>query len=77
MCRTPVACFDATGPKDLIEHKLNGYKAEPFSSDSLAEGIEWIVSNLDTLSDLRKYAVEKFDNKVIAEEYKKLYQELV
>jgi glycosyltransferase involved in cell wall biosynthesis len=77
MCETPVVCFDATGPKDLVEHKLNGYKAEPFVSNSLSEGIEWIVSNPDSLNDLRKYAVEKFDNKVIAEKYKKLYKTLV
>jgi len=77
MCETPVVCFDATGPKDLVEHKISGYKADPFSSNSLAEGIEWTVSNSESLSDLRKYSVGKFDNKVIAEEYKNLYQELV
>lgn len=77
MCNTPVVCFDATGPKDIIQHKVNGYKVEPFFSESLAEGIEWVASNLDDLKDIRKYAVTNFENKIIAEEYKKLYKELV
>ena len=31
LCGTPVVCFNATGPKDIVEHQINGYLAEPFS----------------------------------------------
>ena len=41
-CNTPVVCFDATGPKDIVDHKINGYKAIPFESRDLANGIEWV-----------------------------------
>jgi glycosyltransferase involved in cell wall biosynthesis len=28
-CKTPVVCFDATGPASIVEHKVSGYKARP------------------------------------------------
>ena len=43
-CGTPVVCFDATGPKDIVEHKRTGYKAVPFSTEDLAEGIKWVLN---------------------------------
>jgi len=36
-CRTPVVSFNATGPKDIITHKVDGYKAKPFESEDLPE----------------------------------------
>ncbi|MBN1944404.1 MAG: glycosyltransferase family 4 protein [Bradymonadales bacterium] len=44
-CETPVVCFNATGPMEIVDHKVNGYKARPLSSQSLAEGIEWVISH--------------------------------
>ena len=42
-CGTPAVCFDATGPKDIVDHKLNGYKAFPFDTSDLTAGINWGV----------------------------------
>ena len=44
-CATPVVCFDATGPMDIVDHKVNGYRAQPFEHEDLARGIEWILEN--------------------------------
>ncbi|PLW98022.1 MAG: hypothetical protein C0593_06655 [Marinilabiliales bacterium] len=41
---TPVVAFDNGGPADIIKHKVNGYLALPYSTESLQEGIEWILS---------------------------------
>lgn len=73
---TPVVSFNATGPRDIIKHKVSGYLAEPFVSHDLAVGIDWVVKNsLDGF--LPKYvakdAREYFDSSVIAAEYRKLY----
>jgi glycosyltransferase involved in cell wall biosynthesis len=81
-CGTPVVCFDATGPKDIVSHKETGYKAVPFEPEDLAAGIDWVLScSVDKYADLgtasRKRAVEYFDSKVIAMQYKKLYEECV
>ncbi|HEY9004639.1 MAG TPA: glycosyltransferase family 4 protein [Ohtaekwangia sp.] len=78
-CGTPVVCFDATGPKDIVDHKINGYKAKPFSTMDLAEGIKWVLSNGgdDLSGKARKKAVENFDSSIIAAKYQKLYIQLL
>ena len=78
-CGTPVVCFDATGPKDIVTHKVDGYKSIPFESQDLANGITWIL-DAPNYEKICHNAVEKvsqnFDSKVIARKYIELYQEL-
>jgi glycosyltransferase involved in cell wall biosynthesis len=81
-CGTPVVCFDATGPADVVEHMRTGYKAKPFEADSLARGIEWVLSlDHSAATKLREAsrsrAVSCFDSKVIAAQYLDLYRQLV
>jgi glycosyltransferase involved in cell wall biosynthesis len=79
-CKTPVVCFDATGPASIVEHKKNGYKARPFSPEDFASGIEWIVDNSEyevLCASARDLALTKFDSVVVAEQYVKLYKELL
>lgn len=78
-CGTPVICFDATGPRDIVDHKINGYKSQPFQIQDLACGIEWILnaSNYDELCrSAREKAIREFDSKVVAWKYMELYKEL-
>jgi glycosyltransferase involved in cell wall biosynthesis len=42
---TPVVAFNNGGPADIIDHKINGFLASPFSPHSLREGIDWILEN--------------------------------
>jgi len=81
-CGTPVVCFDATGPKDIVEHKVTGYRARAFDPADLAAGIKWVLSrSVDEYAELstasRVRAVEHFDSKVIAKQYQELYAESV
>ena len=79
-CGTPVVCFDATGPKDIVDHKSTGYLATPFDSADLAKGIEWVLDaeNYDELcTNARKKVLEKFDSKIVAKQYLKLYKEIL
>ncbi|WP_423747815.1 glycosyltransferase family 4 protein [Halopseudomonas nanhaiensis] len=79
-CGTPVVCFDATGPKDIVTHQHDGFKAQPFEARSLAEGVEWIAQtpNYDELSrNARQTIVNKFDSRVIARQYQALYEEVL
>jgi len=80
-CGTPVVCFDATGPKDIVSHKIDGYKAEPFDSSDLANGIIWILEDRDRWEKLseqaRKKVKEMFDVHIIAEKYAKLYEKVM
>jgi glycosyltransferase involved in cell wall biosynthesis len=79
-CGTPVVCFDATGPKDIVSHRLDGFKAKPFEASGLAEGIRWVTQEAD-YAELCRNAIDKverqFDCVVIAEQYMQLYREVL
>lgn len=79
-CGTPVVCFDATGQKSIVEHKITGYKAKPYDEKDFANGIDWIVDNpsyTEMSHRAREKAVQNFNSNKIAEEYKKLYHEIL
>ncbi|CAK8711722.1 Glycosyltransferase [Candidatus Electronema halotolerans] len=81
-CGTPTVCFDATGPKDIVDHKQNGFRAKPFDPKDLAYGIQWLLHQDEQqyrkISDNAKEKVKKyFDNYVIAKRYKKLYSSIL
>jgi len=77
-CATPVVGFDIGGNSDLIDHKKNGYLAQPFDSSDLAKGIKWVLNN-DSYNELCQNAREKvlkeFDSVVVANKYIQLYRE--
>ena len=79
-CGTPVVAFDIGGNGDLIEHKYNGYLAEPFSPTDLAEGICWVLYSPGYVA-LSKNARDKvlrcFDSKVVAKQYIDLYKSIL
>ncbi len=79
-CGTPVVCFDATGQKDIVDHKVNGYRAIPYEAKDLANGIEWVI-NSPNYDDLCKNAINKitkaFNNEIIANQYLELYKSLL
>lgn len=79
-CGTPVVGFDIGGNSDLIDHKKNGYLAEPYCPEKLAEDIRWII-DCPEAPELQANAVEKvrvnFDSKLVARRYKSLYRDLL
>lgn len=79
-CGTPVACFDATGPKDIVIHKVTGYKAKAFCSSDLAKGISWLLSasNIDQIRiQARKHAQSTFAKEIIARQYIQHYLSII
>lgn len=80
-CATPVVCFDSTGPRDIVDHKINGYKAVPYVSEDLAAGINWILSDNQQheilCKNAREKAVTSFDIKIIAKQYHDLYSSIL
>ena len=76
-CGTPVVAFGATGLLDIVDHKKNGYLAEPFNVEDLARGIEWVlgVSDNESLSvEARNKVLDKFCSHVVARQYVELYR---
>jgi len=79
-CKTPVVCFDATGPKDIVTHKKDGFKAKPYEPKGLAEGIEWITNNpeYEKICDNARYKVTtKFNIKTLVGKYVNLYKSIL
>jgi len=79
-CGTPVVCFNATGPKDIVDHLINGYKATPFDSSDLAEGIRWVLNSPDYTAlsrNAREKVLRCFDSKVVAKKYIELYKSVL
>jgi glycosyltransferase involved in cell wall biosynthesis len=82
LCGTPVVCFNATGPKDIVDHHETGYLAEPFSPQDLADGIQWVLDQRPeayaTMSrSAQERAKQRFDSRVIAKKYLELYREVM
>lgn len=80
-CGTPVVSFDTTGLQDIVEHRVNGYRAECFSARDLAHGILWTVedeSRQDQLSQQSRHKVKThFSFEIQAQQYINLYQKLI
>lgn len=80
-CGTPVVCFDATGPRDIVEHKVSGYKARPFDPSDLTDGIRWVLDrppeDFATLCASARQRVEAcFDSRGIATQYIEVYEKI-
>jgi len=79
-CNTPVVAFGATGLLDIVDHKENGYLAQAYDSQDLAEGIRWVLKSSDydkLCRNARKKVVREFDSAVVAEKYIALYEEIL
>ena len=80
-CDTPVVAFNATGPKDIIEHKQTGYLAKSFDSEDLARGLKWVLEDNERWDKLSQQSRKKVENefsiKIIAKKYVKLYKKIL
>lgn len=77
-CGTPVVAFNAGGPRDIVDHRVNGYLAEPYSVGDLAHGITWCLDegrrNAELGQRARAKVESKFDIDTIAARYHALYR---
>lgn len=80
-CGTPVTAFDIGGMTDLIDHKINGYLANPFDTIDFARGIEFIFSQKTKTKAMRRSARKKvetnFEIEKVAGMYRNLYEEVL
>lgn len=79
---TPVIAFGVGIVPEAIEHKVNGYIADYQSSQSLIDGVEFIMSLTEAQSEAMRQAnrakvVEKFDKKKMIESFQNLYNQVL
>lgn len=81
-CGIPVVAFNATGLKDVILHKKNGWLAKPYKAKQLAKGIDYILGlkprsyKKICLSGV-KLANQNFSSDLISDKYIKLYRKIL
>ncbi|BAZ53537.1 group 1 glycosyl transferase [Nostoc sp. NIES-4103] len=80
-CATPCVAFNIGGTSDMIEHEINGYLAQPFKTEDLAQGIAWVLQNQERYEKLsyrsREKAEQKFSLEIQANRYVSLFEEIV
>jgi glycosyltransferase involved in cell wall biosynthesis len=77
---TPCVSFKNTGAEEVIDHKVNGYLANYLDKDDYEKGILWILDqskNFEIYKNTHHLPKKKFGNKLISDEYKKLYKEVL
>lgn len=80
-CGCPVVAFNATGLRDVVEHGVTGYLAEPYSSDDLSKGIVWVLEDNERYARLsakaRERAVKLWSPEVVVPKYLDVYQRAI
>ena len=80
-CGTPCVAFKIGGMPDMIEHQQNGYLAQPYKIEDLAQGIAWVLENQERHQKLshhaRQKAEQEFALKIQAHRYLSLFTEIL
>ena len=79
-CGTPVVAFNCTGIKEVVDHELTGYLAEPFAPQDLAVGITWCLDNNangELSRNARKKVKENYTIEIVSGMYKNLYERMI
>ncbi len=79
-CGTPVIAFTTGGIPDMVRHEKNGYLATYRSSESFADGMEWVINHPDRNQlnqDARQTVMNKFSEQIIAQKHIDLYKQLM
>jgi glycosyltransferase involved in cell wall biosynthesis len=79
-CGTPVIAFTTGGIPDMVTHEKNGYLATYRSSESFADGMEWMINHPDREQlnkNARQTVMDKFSEQIIGQNHIDLYKQLV
>jgi glycosyltransferase involved in cell wall biosynthesis len=77
-CGCPVVAFNTSGLRDVVDHGVTGYLAEPYDAKDLANGIMWVLANVDSRANLgyaaRERAVRLWSPEIVVTQYLEAYQ---
>lgn len=77
-CGTPVVTFSGIGTCDIIKHRENGYVSRHSSSEDMANGIEWCISQeSDIATKCRDVILSEYTLELQARRYEKIYDSLI
>ncbi len=76
-CGTPCVGFNIGGIPEMIQHKSTGYVANYKDAEDLANGISWVLNDVDaeTLSSYsREFVIEHYLQSKVVNKYLELYR---
>ena len=79
-CGTPVIAFKTGGIPDMVKHEFNGCLADYRSSESFADGMEWIINHPDREKldqQARQTVMDNFSEEIISKKHIDLYKKLL
>jgi glycosyltransferase involved in cell wall biosynthesis len=80
-CGCPVVAFNCTGLSDVVAHRETGYLAKAFESEDLANGMQWILSDVELRARLgkaaRQRALKLWSPEVVVPQYLNVYQQAI
>ncbi|MCL1469350.1 glycosyltransferase family 4 protein [Argonema antarcticum] len=80
-CGTPCVAFNIGGMPDAIEHQQNGYLAQPYKIEDLAQGIDWVLENKERhqklSSSARQKAEQEYPLELQAQRYLSIFTEIL
>ena len=80
-CGTPCVGFAIGGIPDMIEHEQNGYLAQPYVVEDLAQGMAWVLGDAERWQRLSRRARAKVEQEFalerVAAAYRRLYGEVI
>ncbi len=74
---TPCVTFAGSGASDIVLHRQNGYEARLRDSADLLAGIEWVMAQPWSATDLHREIIARYGERQIAGQYIHLYQSLL
>ena len=78
-CGLPVVCFKNTSISEIVDHKINGFVVDKFSSELLKNGIDWLSKEIEkggiNIDNVKKKAL-KYNGDDVARKYLELYIEI-
>lgn len=79
MCGTPVIGFPIGGIPDMVKHGFNGLISSEVNSSSLFKTIELFLNTMESFerNEIRNDALSKYDLPIQAQNYLKLYQNIL
>lgn len=74
-CGVPVVGFNWGGQAEFIEHKVDGWLAQPGDINGLAEGIQWALANREIVGTAARRKAQTFNWEHFAEQYASVFKE--
>lgn len=77
-CGCPVVAFDCTGLLDTVVHRETGYLSRAFDIEDMADGLSWILADVNCRNALgsaaRRRALKLWSPEVVVPQYLQIYE---